>query len=109
MPRRLPLMLDMVRDAADQDFTTVAQCRVGLELGKLGDQPAMVPVEEGVDLAQRDAMRHRHLQSPATGLDTQGDACSTVVLADRQRHLPAAEIERPGFRRRLFADKFSGF
>lgn len=48
-------MLDAMGNATKEDFATVTQAGIGRKLGKLGEQPPLVTIEEGIDLTRRKA------------------------------------------------------
>ena len=83
------LVHDEVRHAAQRDLDARPHLRPLRHLGQPLLQPALMAVEEAVDLAARQAGRHGDAQALAAGVDAQRQPPGAVVLDDPQRQRAA--------------------
>jgi len=77
------------------DFATLAKTGFGGKIGQARGEPAVVTLQEFLDITDRHAEWDGHLQRAPTRLDAQRQPCRAPVAADRQRDGAACDADRP--------------
>ena len=81
----LSRMNDAMRDAPDENLTAILNASCGLLALELGAEPALVPIEEVVDIAFTQSRWNGHFQRAPAGLDPERDPGRAAVPANGER------------------------